>query len=626
MAEPEIVSDQRHDDWEYVDNGDDDDDRDLRKEIYESQRKRSHTPREPLPDGIVYDDDYTESTASSRSNSVSASVESIEQFINSVRSASTNTTANTTSTNTRSSVNDELETYHPRMEVRALSPYRTPEPGHATVILNKPVPLPDPDIKPKSILKRRPSNENGANEITTSNTVVETKEIVKETPAPLIQPQIQAQPQVKSQEQPQVKPQPQQTTPESPQPPRPHPRTPKEKRGFLNLFSKKQATSAENQKKPVELPVEEKVPEKAVEKEKLSKLRQNSVEENKVEQVAVIDHYSDIVKNYRELSGRQLTKSPLPLYMDHQALREAALQAELEERELIAQQQQQQQKPYSKPASRCMSPEIDKINVNDEEDEQFMLEVAKKMNQYTESNEPNECETMPPPPPPQTDLVEISVEHTKSVSYSVRQIKQPQDVKASNEAIFQVNAKSLTESTKLNDDDGNDSGIIDTKKQDTLSKVRSSSRSRQLGQNSISERRSQSKSPVSERKTSLSSTVLRVTRMPVHQHSTGSNHDIDIDLDDDDMSPSRSPSPEPRCQTTPADEQMQTTTESNVRSTLSYATDLAMFIVAFYLYLFRDARLSIPVLILMVYRQVRPAFVDNIQKWTKRKREDSEME
>lgn len=601
---PEFEPNQVHE-W------DDIDDRDLRKEIYESQRKRSHTPREQLPD-MVYEDDYTESTASSTGSiSVSASIESIEQFISSVRSASTNPNTNTSTTNTRSPVNDELETYHPRMEVRALSPYRTPEPGHATVILNKPVPLPDPDLKPKSILKRRTSNENNVSEITTS-TVVETKEIVKEpqtyTPEPQVEPQVQrqAQPQAQPQSQPQLQPQshPQiQQQPEiQPQSqnqqvqPKSLPSTPKpekEKRSFLNLFSKK-ATSTENIKKPAELPIEKKLPEKAVEKEKLSKQRQNSIEENKVEQVAVIDHYSDIV---RELGGRSSTRSPLPLYMNHQALREAAARAELEERESMAQQQNQQQ-------FRCISPEIEKLNINDDEDAQYMLEVAKKMNLYTESNESDERKTVPSPPP--NDLVEISVEHTKSVSYSVRQIKQP-DVKTSNESMFEANAKSLTESTKLSNDDDGDDSVIDTKKQDTLTKVRSSSRSRQLGRKSISDRRSQSKSPVSERKTSVSSTVLKVTRMPVQN-----TNDIDIDLEP-------SPSPEPRC-TTPT-EPMQATAELNVRSTLSYATDLAMFLLACYLYAFRDARLSIPILILMVYRQVRSAFVNKIQKWTKRKRQ-----
>lgn len=566
-------------------------DRDLRKEIYESQRKRNHTPREPLQD-IQYDDDYTESTASSvGSVSLSASVESIEQFINSVRSASTNANMNASTTNTRHTVvNDELETYHPRMEMRALSPYRTPEPGQANVILNKPVPLPDPDIKPKSILKRRPSNENTVNDTTISSVVVETKPVAKES-----QSHAAAQPQLQAQLQPQPSLQP--TEPKPPTRQKSHtkslPSTPKpekEKRSFLNLFSKK-ATSTESLKKPVELPVEsEKDPEKAVEKVSLAKQRQNSIEENKVEQVAVIDHYSDIVRELGSRSGikgKSTSPSPVPLYMNHQALREAAARAELEERASMARQN---------PPSRCISPESDKININDDEDEQYLLEVARKMSQYTESNDSIEQETETTPSPLQKDLVEISVEHTKSVSYAVRQIKQTPDAKAKDDSIFQANAKSLTESTKLiNDDDDSVDSVIETKKRETLTKVRSSSRSRQLGRASILDRhRSQSKSPISERKTSLSSTILKVTRMPVQN----TNNDIDIDLEPSPSS-SRSPSPDSQCSSkSAAAEQMQSTVEENVRSTLSYVTDLAMFLLACYLYVFYDARLSIPILVI----------------------------
>lgn len=122
--------------------GDNDDDRDLRQEMAELLQKQNVYSKNQLPEpDVSYDDDYTDSTASTGSHSMSASAESIEQFINSVRKASTSNT-----TNTNQDSYDELKTYHPRMDVRALSPYRTPEPGQAAVILNKPVPLPDPGI------------------------------------------------------------------------------------------------------------------------------------------------------------------------------------------------------------------------------------------------------------------------------------------------------------------------------------------------------------------------------------------------------------------------------------------------------------------------------------------------
>lgn len=608
-----------------------------------------------MPDQ-TYEEDYTDSTASTGSVSISASAESIEQFINSVRSA----TANTTTTNVRTPANDELETYHPRMEVRALSPYRSPEPGQATVILNKPVPLPDPDIKPKSILKRRPSNENNINDSTAftkenqkelessqqeqqvaaTNQEISKQNIpaskrLQETPekepqqpqiannlsqkaraqstlqqpeiqpqlpilevellvSPLqqldIQPQSKIQPQLPTQL---IQPQVSAAVPIQPSQPKqqkspaqvksPPPTPERKKRGFLNLFGKK-TTSTENAKKPTEAapPAENKVAEKATEREKLSKLRQDSVEENKVEQVAVIDHYSDIV---REMGGKPKFVAPVPLYLDTQALREVTARAEREERELCERLQMEQSPP----------PAAIKINVNDDEDAQEMLEVAKKMNLYTESEAP------------QSELVEISVEHTKSVSYAVRPIRQP-DVGKNNGSIFQADATSLTESTKLCDEA--DGTVIDTKKQDTLTKMISSTRSRALGRKSPSERRSESKSPAAERKTSLSSTVLKVTRMPIENAS----NDIDIDL----QPSSKSPSPEPRCETP---EQMQAESESNMQSTLSYTIDMVMFLLACWLYVYHDPRLSIPVLIVMVSRHAKNYFANNAQKWTKRKSE-----
>lgn len=572
----EIESD--HSGWESDDN------RDLRKEIIESQQKRTHTPREPLPD-VVYDDDYTESTASSASNSISASVESIEQFINSVRSATT-TNPSTNATNVRAPVNDELETYHPRMEVRPLSPYRSPEPGQATVILNKPVPLPDPDIKPKSILKRRTSNENSLNDITT-NTALE-REIENET-----------KPQSDTIQQQQEKPQNQQSSPQTQQNSVPiTPKREKEKRSFLNLFSKK-TTSTENLKKPLEPPlkIERRTTEKAAEKQKAMQTRQSSVEENKVEQVAVIDHYSDIVRELGNTKPKR--KSSLPLYMDNQALREAADRADREEREMLA--KQEKEKEHSQNAL----PELSKMNVTEDEDAQYMLEVAKKMSSYTDSSEPD---TVAAHQPPRNDLVEISVEHTKSVSYAVRQIKQPDTVASNEPMVFQADAKTLTESRRFSNESDPNCGMTNTNKQETITKLGGTSRSRQLGRKSITELRSQSKSPVSEHKTSLSSTVLTVTRMPI----SNSSNDIGNDLEQPASETPLPPTLEPRCE---EPEQMQTDIMTRIRAAVNYTIDLILVLFACYLYIFRDARLAIPVLVYIMYRQVKS------DKWTRRKSE-----
>lgn len=54
--------------------------------------------------------------------------------------------------------------------------------------------------------------------------------------------------------------------------------------------------------------------------------------------------------------------------------------------------------------------------------------------------------------------------------------------------------------------------------------------------------------------------------------------------------------------------------EKKVRTAVDYMTDLAMFLIACWLYAFSDEKLAIPILILMVYRQVKEAAVSYFKK------------
>lgn len=582
-------------------------DRNLRQEILEAQRKRGSRGRErerdPLPNAL-YEDDYTDSTASTASMSASASVESIEQFMNSVRSASSSTN------NIRATMNDELETYHPRMDgIRALSPYRSPEPGQAAVILNKPLPLPDPDYVPKPILKR-PTNENhGTGE---REKAKEVPVVIKSSPKPppKVEKVVEKIEKLQKPEKPErlekadkpdkaekiqkpTKPE-KSEKPEKPEKPEKAEKIEKpektEKRGFLQLFERKKASSAENvkNKKPIDGQPSPSLANvtlklKALEKEKKMILHQNSLEENKV----AIDHYSDLV---RELGGRD--KPKVPLYMNSEALREAAERAEWEEKQAAAaaataKAAQEQQEALA-------------LAKADEEEAARVQELANKLKQFQEPSPCNE-RSRSSSSSFQKDMVEISVEQTKSITYSLREIKQDPT----------MNMDSTVNSDMMRKTSRSGSGV----RSKTLARMRSTSASRGnsvtaeiLDRNGIDtrgDRRSHSKSPISQHRTSLTSTVLRVKRMPI-QEQMGN---IDIDL-------SPSVSPEPRCQTP---DELQAVAESNVKSSLSYTTDLAMFLFACWLYVFKDARWAIPVLTLMVYRQVRSAVEKKLQKWTKRK-------
>lgn len=565
VPQPKHTSDDmNHNDWtesstaeetgEETETDVDEYDRNIRQEILSSQRRKSDS-RERFPTAL-YEEDYTDSTESNASESVSASIESMEQFLNSVRSASTSTT------NIRSAANDELETYHPRMEVvRTLSPQRIPEPGQAAVILNKPLPLPDPDYVPKPILKR-PA------EITTnekSNELIAENSISK---APLKKPE-EKKPEKEKHEK-----------PEKPEKPEKVEKDKPEKRGFLNLFGKKTPSSENLRKSLVEakpLPQTPKetvltAPPKPVEAEKNKKvqLRQNSMEENKV----AIDHYSDLV---RELGGG--TRPKVPLYLDSDALRAAAERAEWEEQQETLRVEREEREAA---AHRARAQE-------EEEERKRVQELTLKLKQYQDISPSARSRSSSF----QKDMVEISVEQTKSITYSLREIKQD-DVSGTNDhrkAIDNISAsENLAPSTT------------------TLSRVKVSP-VRQHSE-SIASRRSHSRSPARQHRTSLTSTVLRVTRMPIENNI----QNIDINI-------SRSESPEsesePRCQTP---DQIQAEAETNVKSTISYVTDLAMFAFACWLYLFKDARLAIPVLALMIYRQARMAIERKLQKWKKWKR------
>lgn len=51
-------------------------------------------------------------------------------------------------------------------------------------------------------------------------------------------------------------------------------------------------------------------------------------------------------------------------------------------------------------------------------------------------------------------------------------------------------------------------------------------------------------------------------------------------------------------------EQQQQDIDIKVKGTISYTTDLVLFTVACWVYLFKDARLALPIVLLLVYRQI----------------------
>lgn len=60
-----------------------------------------------------------------------------------------------------------------------------------------------------------------------------------------------------------------------------------------------------------------------------------------------------------------------------------------------------------------------------------------------------------------------------------------------------------------------------------------------------------------------------------------------------------------------------------VKNSVEYVTDLVLFFAACYLYLFSNELLVIPILVIMIYRQLKDAIKDRMPKWLKRKPKDT---
>uniref|UniRef100_A0A182MML2 Uncharacterized protein n=1 Tax=Anopheles culicifacies TaxID=139723 RepID=A0A182MML2_9DIPT len=58
--------------------------------------------------------------------------------------------------------------------------------------------------------------------------------------------------------------------------------------------------------------------------------------------------------------------------------------------------------------------------------------------------------------------------------------------------------------------------------------------------------------------------------------------------------------------------------QEDIKPTISYLTDVALFVIACWLYLFKNPKLAIPVILLIMYRHIREAVKDKIPGWMRR--------
>lgn len=65
-------------------------------------------------------------------------------------------------------------------------------------------------------------------------------------------------------------------------------------------------------------------------------------------------------------------------------------------------------------------------------------------------------------------------------------------------------------------------------------------------------------------------------------------------------------------------EELEQQAKANVRSVIDYVVDTCLLLLAFWVYLFKDERLAIPFLLLVIHRQLQDTFLFNIPQWIAR--------
>lgn len=610
-------------------------DRDLKREIMDAHRKLSVRNDNLTPtSSMEFDEDYTESTASSGSMT---SMDSMEQFKNVIRSISKDKpdeidtfnpmmSSRTVSSSIVRTINDgaidsvkmkatplstddhpsqearfekllqqslestdpeellseeELEERQPSPrrnvieikrspshDARALSPYRLPEPNQSTIALTRPFALPDPDFVPKPILKR-PSIEENPNK----------KEKSKSKPK-----------KVEKQEKPEK------------------PEKSEKKGGILQMFKK----NTSNEEKKSEALAEKgssltdvaatKMSASALAKKKSMERRQSSLEENKV----AIDHYSDIVS---AVAAHRTPK--VPIYLSVDDLKKVAEMEAAEKKRLTTQSSvtsnvsstSNASADLPRQVSRSPVPPISKPKESDNRSI-FAIKLSKDPKKMAEPV-----------------VVKPPIDFSRSVSIE----DEPQST-SKRSSVASVTPKTTKEASK-SPTRGRSTATESTKKRTpSATRSRSSSTVRKVSatRDSSTSRPTSTTGdpPATRQRNPLKTRSASKTRSQSQSKSPSSRnrklHVARIGINDKGSS---ADSPEPRSQTP---EQLLDEAEKTVKSTMAYAMDISMLIVACWVYMFKDARLVVPILVLLVYRQVSSALKDKIPNWMKRKRSNEE--
>ncbi|XP_005190796.1 titin homolog [Musca domestica] len=549
-------------------------------EVSEDYQTRSELNRD---DSYDLGSDYTESTASS-------DVDSIEKFKMELM-------ARTHSPSPR-----ELETYHPRnMSAGVFTPYRAPTPDEAALVLTRPVPLPSPDFVPKPILKR-PSYENVL-QANTTNTVVEpatsTASNVKPETAPSDKLDIA--------------------------------------KGIKSFFKrdKRSATERNTEENEMISNPQEKTNASLLRAEAEAKRKAKEEEEERKrkeaerlmmeEAHAAVDHYSELVQ---QVSTTR--KYHTPLYMDQDELKKISDKAKLDGTADEDGNDALQQRRSHSPDMALIPPVSNKPRLSISERGQLMhvRDTASDMSVKHDTFKPE-----PEPETPSEHNAPLTFSPSNSLPATPSEPLLPVSVPQSSPAVPTppmedeevITTTVISETVEERPDSRGRPRLVKVKRiikkrmpSGTRSRDTSLSRPPSSASHDFPQARTLSRTRRSATAESRSPGPFGrspLTLSALNNHFENQNSKA-LQL------PSTSSSHEslevvPRPSTPLSDEEA----HEKVRSAISYSTDMVLFLVACYIYLFKDARLVLPILALMIYRQLGEAISKCIPSWLKRKKE-----
>lgn len=508
---------------------------------------------------------------------------------------------------------DEIQTYHPAP--RMLSPYRQPENHEAVEILMKPMaPLPDPNFVPKPILKRpadgrrsvpykpeRKTNTQSHNRSPSPTSssklhrksveIDEIPKIIQDLPefiAQLKKDEVQEVPIIKVEE-------------------------PK-----IQEPLKDEANEPEFEP-PIDPDLIFLKYQSDLTKKKVLERRQNSLEENKV----MASFYGDMIK---DLSARP-AKPKVPIYMDPEALK----QLEIEEEELqndsgVTSASMSPQSTLGRPISpqplsqsiiRETSPTVLERRASEAIPRPFSPQSLKDKTIYgRRASDSSKSKAISPVLSSIQNTLSKEARNLSTANSMINKMP-PQML---NGSVLQKHDGQISSTSSIDDvhyrgrQTKSATGTIPKRRNQSHSISRDnatnevpSSINQSRPNEQIMSRREKSSSRTRNRSESKSpSTMTR--RIIINKYGPPPPK-----LKAKSISPA-SQSPLSSRTVTPS-EQLQEQVKLKVKSSMTYVTDLSIFLFATYIYFFKSALFALPILILLLYRQV-----PSIPEWMKRKK------